>query len=58
MHKNTLPLESRVAFCKICTLATIMRDCKNCPFNVGLEKPVPVKVDAVSNNVQVKPLKV
>ena len=26
----------KITCCKMCTLATIMRDCKRCRFNIGL----------------------
>ena len=35
-HKNTLPDESKIACCKICTLSEAMKDCKTCPFRIGL----------------------
>lgn len=28
--------KAKIANCKICTLAAVMKDCKNCPFNIGL----------------------
>lgn len=34
--KTTIPDEMKIATCKICILATTMRDCKACAFNVGL----------------------
>ena len=36
MNKTSLPDESKIACCLTCTLGTVMRDCKNCPFNIGL----------------------
>lgn len=36
MNKTSLPDESKIACCLTCTLGTAMRDCKNCPFNIGL----------------------
>ena len=28
--------ENKIAWCKMCTLASYMKDCKHCPFNIGL----------------------
>ena len=28
--------ENRIAWCKMCTLAPNMKDCANCPLNIGL----------------------
>ena len=36
MAKNNLPDEMRISCCNICLLAENMKDCKVCPFNVGL----------------------
>lgn len=31
-------IEMMIAQCKTCLLAECMKDCKNCPFRIGLEK--------------------
>lgn len=36
MTKNTLPDEMKIACCLTCTLGEPMKDCKICPFNLGL----------------------
>jgi|GEM_PF-1670441 len=36
MNKNTLPDDTKIACCKACLLSSTMRDCKACPFNIGL----------------------
>lgn len=33
---TNLPDEMKIACCKTCLLASAMRDCKTCPFRVGL----------------------
>lgn len=29
--------QTKIALCKACTLATVMKDCKSCSFNIGLK---------------------
>lgn len=41
---NNLPDEMKIANCKCCLLADAMKDCKHCPFNIGL---VYVQLDQV-----------
>lgn len=36
MTKTSLPDDMRIACCLTCTLGSAMRDCKNCPFQIGL----------------------
>ena len=33
---NALTDDMKIACCKTCSLADVMKDCKTCPFNVGL----------------------
>ncbi len=33
---TSLPDEMKIANCNICMLADSMKDCKTCPFNLGL----------------------
>lgn len=33
---NSLPDEMKIANCKCCLLSQAMKDCKVCPFNIGL----------------------
>lgn len=33
---NNLPDDMKIANCKCCLLSQAMKDCKACPFNIGL----------------------
>lgn len=48
---NNLPDEMKIANCKCCLLAHVMRDCKHCPFNVGL---VYKTLDAIKRSEVIK----
>jgi predicted RNA-binding protein with PUA domain len=42
-----------IAWCKMCTLAEVMKDCKNCKFNIGLPFRL-IKAEEIKNDAAIK----
>jgi hypothetical protein len=54
---NTITDANKLAMCKACTIADVMKDCKRCAFNVtGKDKNpgISAEIEHLSENVEVR----